>query len=78
MSRKRSKRSSRIIEVRVLVECLCRGVKRPVCDPEDWSGGRCGICAGHPGQMEKWVSYDDLLDQIQDDLNPKIDSRSQV
>jgi hypothetical protein len=68
----------RIIEVRVLVECLCRGRGVKNCDPEDWSGGRCGICAGHPGQREKWVSYDDLLDQIQEDLSRKPDPRSQV
>jgi len=61
---------SRIFEVRVLAECLCqRQAKRErSCDPEDRGNGRCEFCAGHPGQIEKWVSYDELLDQISDDL----------
>lgn len=59
----------RIVEVMVMVECLCQGKKKRVnLDPEDRSGGRCDLCAGHPGQMEKWVSYDELLDQIQKDM----------
>jgi len=75
----------RIEAVMVMVKCLCQGKKkRANLDPEDRSGGRCDLCAGHPGQMEKWVDYDDLLDQIRTevfeprDLNSKVDPRSQV
>jgi hypothetical protein len=72
----------RILEVRVMVECLCqqepkkRGKRS--CDPEDRGDGRCSLCRSHPGKIEKWVSYDELLDQIKEDLDPKVDPRSEV